>query len=185
MIYGEKIRLRAVERDDLPRFTRWLNDPDVLQGLSLYAPMSLAHEENWHAEVLRHPVDEQPMAIDLKMRGGWEHIGGAGFNVVDYRCRNAEFGIHIGEKKHWNKGIGTDVTRTIVRYGFETLNLHRIWLRVFAYNERAQHAYEKAGFTREGTQREAHYFQGRYVDVLQYSILRREWEALSGGTKER
>jgi diamine N-acetyltransferase len=185
MILGEKIRLRAVERDDLPRFTRWLNDPDVLQGLSLFAPIGLEHEEAWFAENLRQPPEGRGMAIDLRVRGGWEHIGAAGLHQIDQRCRIAEFGIHIGEKKHWNKGVGTDATRTIVRHGFETLNLNRIWLRVFEYNRRAQRAYEKVGFTREGVQREGHYYQGRYWDVLQYSILRREWDALRGGAKER
>jgi RimJ/RimL family protein N-acetyltransferase len=185
MIFGEKIRLRAVERDDLPRFTRWLNDPEVLEGLLLCVPMSLTDEEEWFTEVRRQPPDQRPLSIDLKTRGGWEHIGGTGLHAIDRLIRSAEFGIHIGEKKYWNKGAGTDATRTIVRYGFETLNLNRIWLRVYEFNRRAQRAYEKVGFTREGVQREGHFHQGRYWDILQYSILRREWDALRGGIQER
>lgn len=185
MLVGEKIRLRAVERDDLPRYARWLSDPDVMHGLSLFAPMSLAQEELWFAEILKHPVAEQSLAIDLRVRGRWEHIGGIGFTSIDWRCRSAEFGIHIGEKKYWNKGCGTDAVNALLRYGFETLNLNRVWLRVFDYNKRAQRAYEKAGFTKEGLYREGHFFQGQYWDVLLYSILRREWEALRGGAKER
>jgi RimJ/RimL family protein N-acetyltransferase len=185
MLYGEKIRLRANEKDDLPRYVRWLNDPDVLQGLDLFAPMSQVHEEQWFAEILKRPVEEQPMAVDLRVRGRWEHVGGIGFLNVDRRARSAEFGVHIGEKKYWDKGCGTDAVRTLVRYGFETLNLNRIWLRVMAYNKRAQRSYEKVGFQKEGMQREGYYYQGRYWDVFLYSILRREWDALQGGSKER
>jgi RimJ/RimL family protein N-acetyltransferase len=75
--------------------------------------------------------------------------------------------------------------QTLLGYGFETLNLNRIWLRVYEYNRRAQRVYEKAGLKREGTWREAHFLQGRYWDVHLYSILRREWDALPDGSKER
>jgi len=49
------------------------------------------------------------------------------------------------------------------RYGFEELNLNRIWLRVYDTNPRARKAYEKAGFVYEGTLRQAEYKHGRYI----------------------
>ncbi len=47
MITGERIRFRSVERDDLPTFVNWLNDPEVRQGTLIYLPFSLVEEENW------------------------------------------------------------------------------------------------------------------------------------------
>ena len=47
MIYGERIRLRAVERADIAPFTEWLNDPEVRRGLMFRQPFSMAEEENW------------------------------------------------------------------------------------------------------------------------------------------
>jgi diamine N-acetyltransferase len=185
MLYGKRVRLRAIERSDLPRYVTWFNDPEVIAGLAMFAPMSLAQEEQWFAEMVKHPGEEQPLALDVRVRGKWEHIGGTGFNAIDRRNQSAEFGIHIGEKKYWNKGYGTEALQVLLRYGFETLNLHRIWLRVFDFNRRAQRSYEKAGFKKEGMYREAQFHAGKFCDVYLYSLLRREWAEAAGGAEER
>jgi RimJ/RimL family protein N-acetyltransferase len=78
MLIGEKIRLRAVEREDLPRFVAWLNDPEVRQGLNLYQPMSLVFEENWFEKMIKLPVEEQPLVIEIETPGGWTAIGTLG-----------------------------------------------------------------------------------------------------------
>jgi diamine N-acetyltransferase len=182
---GEKVRLRAVEREDLPRYVEWFADQTVSENLSRQMPMSLAQEERWFEENLKLPVEEQALAVDAKRSGEkWEHIGGAGFNFIDKRNRLAECGVFIGNRKYWGKGYGTDGLLALLRYGFDTLNLNRIQLCVISFNERAIHVYEKIGFVREGTQREAHFYRGRYWDMHLYSILRREWDARYGATKE-
>lgn len=180
MIYGERIRFRAPERDDLPLFVGWLNDPEVRHGIAMFLPMSLVSEEAWFENMLKHPATEQVLVIEARSpdpqgQERWTTIGTCSFMDIDWRSRNAEFGILIGEKSYWNKGFGTEAVKLLVRHGFQTLNLHRIWLRVFATNPRAIKAYEKAGFTHEGTQRQAEYIDGAYVDVLLMSILRPEW----------
>lgn len=83
----------------------------------------------------------------------------------------------LGEKAWWNKGYGTEAMRLMLRHGFETLNLHRIWLQVYANNQRGLRAYEKAGFQHEGIYREGHYQAGKYHDVFLMSVLRQEWDA--------
>jgi diamine N-acetyltransferase len=87
----------------------------------------------------------------------------------------AEFGIVIGDKSYWNQGYGTEAVRLLVRFGFHTLNLNRIFLRVYETNPRAIRAYEKAGFTSEGRERQAEFRNGKYIDVLRMSILRAEF----------
>jgi RimJ/RimL family protein N-acetyltransferase len=82
----------------------------------------------------------------------------------------------IGEKSYWNQGYGTEAMRLMINYGFHTLNLHRIWLRVFEQNKRGIRAYEKAGFVHEGKYRQAEYQHGKYQDVLLMSILNDEWQ---------
>jgi RimJ/RimL family protein N-acetyltransferase len=82
----------------------------------------------------------------------------------------------IGEKQFWDQGYGTDATLAPLKHGFETLNLHRIWLQVYSKNKRGIRAYEKAGFVHEGIYRQAHYQHGRYYDVHLMSVLRNEWQ---------
>ncbi|MCW5873093.1 MAG: GNAT family N-acetyltransferase [Anaerolineales bacterium] len=180
MIYGERIRLRGVEHTDLPAFVAWLNDPDVRRNLAAYWPMSLAREERWFSELANRPVHEQPLVIEARDGDGWLHIGNCGFHNIDWVHRNAELGIMIGVKDKWNQGYGTEAIQLLQRVGFETLNLHRLYLRVYERNGAGIRAYEKAGFVHEGRQRQAQYDEGNYSDVLLMSILRPEWDALQG-----
>jgi RimJ/RimL family protein N-acetyltransferase len=85
-------------------------------------------------------------------------------------------GIFIGDKRYWNKGYGTEVMRLLLRHGFSTLNLNRVFLRVFETNPRAIRSYEKAGFVFEGRMRQAEFIDGKYCDVILMSVLRSEWK---------
>ncbi|MEA3349234.1 MAG: GNAT family protein [Chloroflexota bacterium] len=176
MIYGNRVRLRAVEKDDLPRFADWLNDPEVRQGLTVFLPLSQTDVEKWFEKMLERPQEERPLVIEIEAEDAWVPVGNCGLFGLDWRLRTAEVGIFIGAKKYWNQGYGTDVVRLILRHGFNTLNLNRVFLRVHADNPRAMRAYEKAGFVHEGRMRQARFYAGEYVDVLLMSVLRSEWQ---------
>lgn len=179
MIVGELIRLRAVSRKDLPDFVTWLNDSDVGENIAIYYPLSNEQEEKWFAEMQTHHVDEHPLAIEAKDQKKWKLIGNTGFLNIDQRARSAEIGIFIGDKQYWNKGYGTEAMRLMVNYGFQALNLNRIFLRVFETNLRGVRCYEKVGFKHEGRLRQAHFANGTYIDVLMMSILKGEWKEVN------
>jgi diamine N-acetyltransferase len=177
MITTEKVRLRAIERDDIPRFVEWLNDPQVIAGLLITIPLSSWDETHWFENLANQPAEERPLALEaLQPDGSWVHIGNAGLHQIDRTNRSAEFGIFIGDKAFWNKGYGSAATRLTLKHGFETLNLNRIFLYVMETNPRAIRAYEKVGFVHEGRLRQSTYRNGRYVDLLLMSVLRSEWE---------
>lgn len=176
MIYGNRVRLRAPEREDIPHFVAWLNDPEVTAGLSLFLPMSLVEEERWFDNMLKSPPSEHPLVIEIKEGEAWVPVGNCGFHQIDWRNRSGELGIFIGEKSFWNQGYGTDVMRMLLRHGFNTLNLNRVFLRVYENNARAVRSYEKAGFVHEGCMRQAEYKDGGYIGVLFMSVLRSEWQ---------
>lgn len=176
MIIGNHIRLRAVEKSDLPLFVRWLNDREVYQTLLVRSPLSLAGEEKWYERHLARPAESRTMVIEVELETGWTPIGTVGFHDIDWTNRSAEFGIMIGEKSQWNRGWGRKAVRLLLYQGFANLNLHRIYLYVHATNERAIHAYKAAGFTLEGTLRQDIFAEGRYIDALLMGILRSEWQ---------
>src|SRR5438445_2509911 len=123
VILGERVRLRRIERGDLPRFVEWLNDPEVREHLSLGYPLSLSHEEEWFEGTLRQEPAAQPFAIDARgSPPGAEpaerlHIGTVGFHAVDWRNRSAELGIALGRRDSWAKGYAADAARTLCRCG--------------------------------------------------------------------
>ncbi len=84
--------------------------------------------------------------------------------------------IGFGNREHWGKGYGGEALRLLLDYAFGELNLHRVQLTVFAYNERAIALYEKLGFVREGVYREFLLRDGVRYDMYLYGLLRREWE---------
>jgi diamine N-acetyltransferase len=179
MIYGERIRLRAIERDDIPRYVAWFNDPEVTAGLATYLPMSLADETRWFENLGNRPAEERGMAVDVKTaEAAWQHIGSVGFEHIEWVHRSAEFGIAIGEKTFWHQGYGTEAIRLMLKHGFETLNLNRIFLRVYENNPHAIKTYEKVGFVKEGIMRDAIYRNGCYINDLLMSMLRSEWNLL-------
>jgi diamine N-acetyltransferase len=177
MIYGNRIRLRGVEREDLPLFVQWLNDPEVIEGLIFMHPMSTADETHWFEGLADRPPAERPLVIEIQFEGSWRMIGNCGFHNISTINRSAEVGIFIGDKSLWNSGYGTETMQILQKYGFESLNLNRIALVVYDDNPRAIRAYEKAGFVLEGRLRQAKYKHGKYGDEFIMSVLRSEWDA--------
>ena len=182
IIYGERVRLRAAEREDIKTFHRWVNDPEVTQELALYLPMSMVDEETWFNGMTQRDPNEKSLVIEVREGMDWRMIGNSGVFGIEWVNRCGELGILIGEKTEWNKGYGTEVMTMLQQHCFKTLNLNRIFLRVYAENRRAIRAYEKAGFVAEGRMREAVYKNGKYDDVILMSVLRSEWSA---STKEK
>jgi len=177
IIHGERVRLRAAEREDLKKFYEWVNDPEVTHGLGLYLPMSMTDEENWFSGMAQRDANEKPLVIEIRDGEVWRMIGNSGVFGIEWVNRTGELGIMIGEKSEWNKGYGAEAMTLLQRHCFETLNLNRVFLRVYADNVRAVRCYEKAGFVYEGRMREGVYKNGKYDDVILMSVLRSEWMA--------
>jgi diamine N-acetyltransferase len=172
---GPRIALRALEVEDGETLRAWLNDPENHQHLALYRPLSAAAEREWLEGLHKRPEDH---VFGIALRETEALIGSCGLHRVTFPHRSAELGIQIGEP---GKGYGSEAIKLLLAYGFDTLGLHRIELRVYESNPRAIRCYERAGFRREGEKREARWWAGRWWSVLEYAILESERPASSPG----
>jgi RimJ/RimL family protein N-acetyltransferase len=173
VIRGERIYLRGVERDDLERCHAWMSDPRLRSTLAQRYPMSLVREADWIERATRgQDPSEMTFAICLAESG--RHIGNCGLEAIDRDNRNATLGILIGEADCRGQGLGEDAVRTLCRFAFDELDLHKICLEVYAFNEGPMRTYERVGFRREGLLREDAYRAGRRVDVVVMGLLRGE-----------
>ena len=120
-------------------------------------PMGLEDENNWFEAMMKRPIEEHTLVIEVKDPKGWHMVGNIGLDHVDWLNASGEVGIFIGNKTYWDKGIGTEAMLLVLKHGFEIMNLHRIWLRVHATNESAIRCYEKVGFVQEGAFREGEF----------------------------
>ena len=179
MIEGEIVNLRAPERDDLDRLWTWINDPEVIEHLSMRYPMSREAERAWLEMQTAGPLRFFDVRFAIETKDGAQ-IGSIAFHRVVAEQRSATLGIMIGDKAHWSRGYGADAIRTLLRFAFDQMNLRRVDLSVDADNARGIACYTKVGFTLEGRLRQARYQRGRYEDLLVMSILRDEFEAAAG-----
>ncbi|MEO6461999.1 MAG: GNAT family protein [Candidatus Eisenbacteria bacterium] len=182
MITGEKVRLRAYREDDLKNNVAWLNNPTVTRYLLNMRPWSVVEEKAWLDRVMRNE-DPNSATFVVETNDG-EYVGSAGLMHIDHRNRTAEAGIVIGRPEEWGRGQGTDAMKTLLKHGFEELNLHRIALRVYTFNERAIRSYQKLGFVEEGRLRQAMFRHGAWHDVILMAILADEYFARHGRTAD-
>lgn len=176
MIEGKLVNLRAREMADVERMTCWINDREVTRFMGARYPWSSAAEEAFVRGRTSSPMTYGDVSLAIETKDG-VHIGSCGLHGASPENRMADLGIMVGEKAYWSKGYGTDAVATLVRFGFEEMNLNRIALDVYDFNERAQASYRKSGFVEEGRMRDAHYADGVYCDVVVMGLLREEWTA--------
>ena len=176
MLPGKRIKLRAMEPEDIPAMVRWLNDPEVIENLLRYAPLSIKEEEIWYEKMISSPAEEHYYMIDVLDASTVKTIGVTHLHDVDWKNRSAEIAICIGEKNYWGNGYGRETMHLMLRHGFNDLNLNRMYLYVFDTNERAKKAYIAAGFVEEGRLRQDIYKNGRFIDTHIMSVLRDEWQ---------
>jgi RimJ/RimL family protein N-acetyltransferase len=177
---GEKVWLRAYERDDIDAYLGAVNDKDV----SYWAGLALPRSREGVAALFEKIAAEHgrdSAYFTVCPLGSDEFIGTTWLWNRDARgwgYPSIEFSIFIGDTARWGTGIGTDAVNATVDAGFSNWDVRRIWLTTAAHNERSRRCFAKAGFVEEGVLRQAERQRGRVQDVTVMAILRSEWEAL-------
>jgi len=170
---GRQIILRTLEREDCRRYWQ-LAEIEEHPGQTFTPGLSVEQADHWFEEMQRKQGNEQ-IYLGIFLPDG-TLIGDIQLTGIDWRDRTARLGFGI--LPVWrNRGYATDATITLLRYGFNYLNLHRVSARTAAFNVSAQRVLEKCGFRQEGCEREAAYLNGSYHDMLIYGLLRPEFEA--------
>jgi RimJ/RimL family protein N-acetyltransferase len=173
-IRGRKTRIRPMRANEAPMVFAWIHDPDV-------APFWGGHDHN-------HSLDEfladwEPYYLDgsepqrgrsFIIEADERPVGMINYNRVDLSSGSTEIDIVIGAAGYRDAGYGTDALRAFLRFLFDDVGLHRVWLTTYEYNARARRAYEKVGMTREGLLREDDLVDGRWVNAVLYGILSHE-----------
>jgi len=174
---GRLVRLAAPQPDDAEIMARWTESSVYLRLVDTdYARPKPAQafaesEDDSHAH-------GNAVAFRLRTIDGDRLVGFLALHDIEWNNQVAELSIGIGDPADWDKGYGTEALQLGLRYAFDELNLYRIGLNSIAYNARAIHAYEKAGFLREGVSRGFVLRDGQRHDLLWMDILRDEWEAI-------
>ena len=167
--------LSPVSKNDIALFHSWISDLEVTKTtLSSAKIFTLEDERDWFAYIERS-TDDKVLAIVAKNNS--KVIGSIGLHKIVNPDRRASLGIMIGDKRYWGKGYGREAIVLMLDFAFTVLNLHSVYLGVFAFNKRALRAYSAVGFKEYGRQREAHFWGGKYYDIIQMDILESEFKS--------
>jgi RimJ/RimL family protein N-acetyltransferase len=178
---GQLVRLSSDDPQTLAQaFARWNQNSEYFRLLD----SDPAHL--WSANKFKEFLEKElesalpvNLLFSIRTLDADKLIGFIALDGINWTDRDSYVAIGIGEPDFWGKGCGTDAMRLMLRYSFTELNLHRISLNVYAYNQRGIRSYEKCGFQHEGCIREFVLRDGLRSDMLHMGILRSEWESMS------
>jgi len=155
------VSLKEITTSDTPLILKWRNSDFVRNNFVIREKFTEQTQEKWLSDVVA-----KGKAIQYIILNDNFPIGSVYIRDIDHVNKNGEFGIFIGEKDYIGKGLSLFATKEILKIAFETLSLHRVYLRVFIDNIPAIKTYEKAGFIKEGVLRDTVLIDGKFKDML-------------------
>lgn len=165
------MKIRLLTKEDLPQRVVWMNNPAVYKTMHFTPPISLEKTLEWHSKNLNNASRCDVAFEDDK----GDLVAMGGLTAIDYSVRKAEFYIFVNPARQ-REGIGSKATYLLCKYGFEVLQLHKIYLFTNATNPGARKTYEKIGFTLEGIHRSEMINNEAYEDRLYYGLLANEFD---------
>jgi RimJ/RimL family protein N-acetyltransferase len=175
MYTGNLVRLREYRKEDLPMVVQFMNDREIRRNLApgITFPLTMNDEMKWFENNSGMSTSHYGFAIETLDDA--KYIGGCGVHNIDWKNRHADVGIFIGDRTFLGKGYGTDAMKILTAFVFEEMNMHKIRLEVYAFNERAIRCYEKCGYSEEARFREELFRDGAYHDIVRMVLFRRDW----------
>jgi len=171
-LVGKKVILRQGCEKDLFYLHNWYNDKE-LNKLAGWTEGKLGTAQ-LRMNLLKG-FGYDPMNLIIETIDEGKPIGTIqlyDFNEVDQSCK---LGIRIGDRDYWGKGYGEDAIKTLLRYAFYELDIFRVSLKLYEYNERACKCYLKCGFKYEGRTRKSAFIDGKFYDEIIMGVLKSEF----------
>lgn len=170
MVSGDKLVIKKITKEHTPLIVKWRNNPRVQKNFIFQETFTEEMHNGW----LKNKVETgEVVQFVVYTKENEEPIGSVYLRDIDMHNEKAEFGIFLGEDSAIGKGYGTEATQLICRYGFEKLGLHKIMLRVFAFNKAAIRAYEKAGFIQEAYLKDEEKIDGEFFDIIFMAMIKK------------
>jgi ribosomal-protein-alanine N-acetyltransferase len=169
-----QLYLRSFTLADAPAVQAHCSDYSIYATtLQMPKPYTLADAEWWinsHSENIKNNSQVNYALIEPKSQ---LLVGTVGLTISN-KNNNAEMGYWIG-KAHWNKGYATEGAMAVLQFGFETLQLHKIYAAYFDNNPTSGRVLQKIGLLYEGFSPEQIKKDGQYIGLFRYGLTRKQW----------
>jgi RimJ/RimL family protein N-acetyltransferase len=182
---GERVTLRGSRESDVDDRLRHPIDPEEEDGYgSAWRREWDGRRYHTREDLVGAPAPPDPGAYDWAIEHERNCVGSARLAVDrDQHCAAYAVGLFVASLR--GRGLGQEVTRLVLAWGFDVVDLHRIELRVLATNRRAIDCYLACGFRREGVRREAELYPDGWKDFLLMGLLQSEYESEGSGFEAR
>ena len=172
MIKGKKVGLRAVEKEDLPFLRDWRNIPDFRKNFREVRELSLTDQEAWFNSLQNSKhINYMFTIVDLDSQ---KPIGAGGLLYINWIIRSADFSFYIGDQEKYigNDGIAKEAAKLLIDYGFNNLNLHKVWMELYEFDSEKLNFFQKEfKFKQDGLLRDNCFEDGRYWNSYILSFL--------------
>ncbi len=160
---GEKVFLTPMQLDDAEDFVRWRNS-DLIKSKFIYRKdITVEQQRQW---ISTKVLTDEVVQFVIWDKQDNKKIGSVYLQHIDKENKKCEFGILIGEEAYLGGGRGTEANNLICEYGFNQMDMHKIYLRVLAENIPARRSYTRAGFTEEYKSHDDVWVEGQPEDVV-------------------
>jgi len=174
MFEGKFVSLRALEKEDLTTLKEWRNLLHVRKSTREYKLLNMINQKNWFESIHQSNPPKEIMFGILNKRK--KLIGVAGLTYIDWKNRNSEISIYFSTKNWQTKSDAKEVINLILEYGFEELNLHRLYVEIFSLMKENIKLFSQMKFTKEGELREKVWRQNKWWNTLIFSKLSSEYK---------
>ncbi|MDA7729125.1 GNAT family N-acetyltransferase [Flavobacteriales bacterium] len=175
MIKGKLVGLRAVEKEDLHLFRDWRNIANFRKNFREVRELSLADQDEWFESLQKTKhINYMFTIIDLKTNNP---IGAAGLLYINWINRAGDFSFYIGRDEVYidNKGVAKEAAQLLIDYGFNNLNLHKIWMELYEFdNLKIDFFTEEFDFKQDGLLRDNGFENGKYWDSYIISLIKKK-----------
>jgi len=176
MIYNKdkSIAIRAMEKSDLEIVQEWRNNEKIRKFFREYREFSLTQKEHWYEKMIRDNKFEMFVIIDCTTK---DLIGVAGLTYIDWVNHHADVHFYIGKDGLWiDDKFAPKAINIILDYGFDILNLNKIWAEIYEIDSLKLKFFKNLGFKVDANLREHYYYGGEYHTSHILSILRSEYK---------
>lgn len=176
MLKGTKVYLVPIEREDLEALRVWRNRPEFRKYFREYREISKDMQLKWYES----KVLGDPSTIMFAIRSNEDDslLGCCGLCYINWVHKNADLSLYIGYENSYidNEGYAKEACELMFVYGYDELNLRKIWTEIYEFDEPKFQLYTEMGFHQDGMLRDQYFYDGRYWNSRMLSLLSDEFK---------
>ena len=176
MLVGKKVYLAAVLEESLEQLRIWRNSHEIKQYTREHREITQQMQKKWYETQVNN--NDSQIHFEIRTVKDNKLVGHCVLTNIHWIYRVAEFGIYIGDNKRRGKKLGREALKLLIDYGFNVINMNRIWGEVYEDNP-ALNVFKAIGFKEECIMRQARFMHGEYCDINIVGLLKKEWDDIN------